>query len=147
KPDAIGSALIAASARADSGWPADERLHPRRVGLAGRRIGTRGDELVAERLRGPHGEDRDAGHAAAPLLPVGKGVAQRQAGHRLQRIALIGVAPRQGEAPDHRDPPRPEDDGSRESRAPTVRLEDAAGADALGVVAAEARVRAVDLLE
>jgi hypothetical protein len=80
-------------------------------------------------------------------LTIGEGELQSQAPDRVRRVADIGLAAPQREAPDHRHPPGSKDDGLREKDSAPVAFEDPRHAHALGVVATEAGVESIDVLE
>ena len=107
------------------GMPVEERLHLRRIRLAGGGIGLGGRQLLVEGRRGAHGEDGDIVDAGAPFLAVGQREAQRHAADVLGRVGDEGPSTRQRKAPDHRNAAGREDLGPGEAGTLAVAVEDA----------------------
>ena len=84
-------------------------------------------------------------HAGKYAVPVNQRMEQRRAEMRDDRRE--GLAANQGEAADDGYAAGSEDDGLRETRTPAITLEGTGDAHALGMIAAEAGIDAVDLLE
>jgi hypothetical protein len=82
-----------------------------------------------------------------PLLRIARLEAERHTAHRLRAVGHIGLAAGQRKTADDGYAAGLEDDGLGKARALAVALEVTRDADALGVIAAEAGIDAVDLLE
>src|ERR1700730_17432514 len=121
--------------------------HPGRIRLARAGVRLRREQQLIEGLGGADGEHRQVDHRGSPKLPVGKGELKPEAAHRIRRVADIGLAAPEREAADHRHTPRSKDDGLRETGAAPVTFEDPRHAHALSVVATEAGVESIDVLE
>ena len=94
-----------------------------------------------------HREHRDVVHAGAPFFAVRKLEQDRHAAHDACRIGDKGLAAGQREPPNDRGSPRVKEFRLRQFGSSAVALEVAAETDALRVIAAEAWMLTVDLLE
>src|ERR1700757_965894 len=86
-------------------------------------------------------------HRGSPQLAVRQGELETQAAHGRRRVGRVGMAAPQREAAENRHTAWLEDSRFREPNAVAVALEEPRDANALGVVATETGVDAVDFLE
>ena len=117
------------------------------IGLAGRSVRPCGQELLVECLRRPHGEYGEVDHRRAPLLSIPELEENPHTPDRVGRIGGVWLPSGQRKASDDRRATRLEDRRLGEGNALAIAVEVAADADALGVIAANARVKAAHELE
>ena len=125
-----------------------EGRHLRRVGLTGRRIGLRREQLLVEALAVSDQENRNVDHRRSPLLAGVRPQAQRHGEHGRRSIRNMRVAAGEREAAGDGHAAGGEHGGLGQPHALAIAVEAAGDANALGMVAPEARMgAAVHLLE
>src|SRR5205807_5863318 len=96
---------------------------------------------------GTEGKHRQVDHRGSPYLAAGRAELKPEAAHGVGLVGRIGLAAAQREAADHGHAPRLKDGRLRETDAVAIALEEAGNAHPLGVIAPEAGVEPIDLLE
>ncbi len=146
-PEENGWPLMTFSASHGFGMACEKRLHFGRIGLARFGVGLRREQLLVKGLGGADRKYRQVDHRGSPQFAVGQGKLQPQAAHRVRLVGRIGLSAPQGEAADHGHAPRSKDGRFRETDAVPIALEEPGNAHPLGMVATEAGVDSIDLLE
>jgi len=103
--------------------------------------------VVVKSLGGTDRNHRQVDHRGSPQLAVGQGKLKRQAAHGIRHVGNIRLSARQGEAANHGHAPRLEDERFRETDAIPIAFKEPGNAQPLGMIATEAGVGPIDVLE
>ena len=127
--------------------PCQKRLHLVWIRLAGFGVGCRRQNQLIKRRGSAGRNDRQVDHRGSPQLAVGEGKLKCQAAHRFRHVRGIRLSARQGEAADDGQAPGSKDDRLRETDAIAIAFEEPGDAQPLGMIATEAGVDSIDVLE
>src|SRR5947209_4761198 len=122
-------------------------LHVGWIGLVRTGVGLRRDELLVKGLGGSEWKHRQIDHRGSPQLAVGQGKLKPQAAYRIRRVGRIRLAAPERKAAEHGQAARLKDGRFRETDATAIAVEKPGNAHPPGMVAAEAGMDPVDVLE
>ncbi len=125
----------------------EKRLHFGWIRLARTGVRLRRDQPLVKSLGGADRKHRQVDHRGPPQFAVGQGKLKRQAAHSIRRVDHIRLSARQGEAANHGHAPRLEDERFRETDAIPIAFKEPGNAHPLGMIATEAGVGPIGVLE